>query len=151
MADLSATDGLIEQSAALTDQARLFAADLAQVLRAVGNERRTGIAPAGLLEITLGEDLAVVHAQHAVGVGNDFAVSAVVAKQRAAGKVVRYRQGKIVEYRGGQVDMAVDALLELRQFGLLRRQHQIEAPGRSQAYIAKAMGLVGGDDDQCVL
>ncbi|MND66397.1 hypothetical protein D3C80_577900 [compost metagenome] len=143
---------LVQQCRALGDQACLLAAVAAQVACLVGDEALAAVTPADLTEVALGEGLlAIVVAQLAVGVGHDLASAGVVAEQRAAGEILRHAVAEVVEDRGGQVDMAVDAALDRRQGRLLRRQHQVETPGRGEANLVDAVGLVRGDDDQGVL
>ncbi|MNP42894.1 hypothetical protein D3C76_1366860 [compost metagenome] len=90
-------------------------------------------------------------AQLAVGVGHHLASADIVAEQRAAGEILRHPVAEVVEDRGGEVDMAVDATLDRRQGGLLRRQHQVETPGRGEANLVDTVGFVRGDDHQGVL
>ena len=151
LADLAAGDGLVEQVRTLADQACLATGDPPQVLGFGGDEAGALVAPAHLLEGALGEHLAVVLAQQAVGVGHDLARRGVVAEQRAPGNVVRHRQVEIIEHRGGQVDMAVHPGFNRRQLVALRGEYQVEAPGRGQAHVLQAVGFVGGDDHQGVL
>lgn len=70
----------------------------AKVAGLPGDEALTGVTPAPLLKIALGKHpLAVVVAQHAVGVGDHFAAGVVVAVQRATAQGHGDRQREVVE------------------------------------------------------
>ncbi|MNH06428.1 hypothetical protein D3C79_657950 [compost metagenome] len=144
--------GLVEHPGQGADLLAQQAVGRTEVAGLVGDKALTGITPAALLEVTFGEQaLAVVVAQHAVGVGDHLAAAVVVAVQRATAKRDGNGQCEVVEQRGGQVDMAVGAALDGWQLGLLWRQGKVEAPGRGQSHAIDAVGLVGSHHHQCVL